>query len=385
MATAVRRFGASAYRISRSKPQVQTVQSRTQPSRPRPFSTTLLRRRPSDTRETRVSSVHFAKQLRGADRDQFDNLSPEERREYQLEHEEFEDAVNSRMGEAELTAEINRAARESAALTAQQPERDTEKSLPGFMAMGEEGEFTEREIGPDDDFMGDDMTSTGHAELEQHRELREYARITAWEMPLLSKLAKPFVPPSKDQPLRFRTTDYMGETHPAAHKVVLEFCAGDLPNLTDEQRAKLIKLVGVRYNPDTDIVKMSCELFDEQAQNKRYLSDLVDTLLTEARDPTDTLADIPFDFRHHRPRPKPRFPPEWRMTPERRQYLDEKREQTLLLEQRKAEAGTLLDGTAVLENAYATLPAYQVQEEVVAPKRPGPGLRRLKGKGVLRR
>lgn len=32
----------------------------------------------------------------------------------------------------------------------------------------------------------DDITSLGHGELEQHREMRHYARLTAWEMPLLA-------------------------------------------------------------------------------------------------------------------------------------------------------------------------------------------------------
>ena len=83
--------------------------------------------------------------------------------------------------------------------------------------------------------------------------------------------------------MRFRYTTYMGEEHPAAKKVVLEFCPKDLPDLTDTQREKLIKLVGVRYNPQTEIVKMSSETFETQAQNKRYLGDLVDTLLREAQ------------------------------------------------------------------------------------------------------
>jgi len=39
----------------------------------------------------------------------------------------------------------------------------------------------------------------------------------------------------------------------------------------------------VRWNPEEDIVKMSCEMFETQAQNKRYLGDLVDKLLEEAR------------------------------------------------------------------------------------------------------
>jgi small subunit ribosomal protein S35 len=99
----------------------------------------------------------------------------------------------------------------------------------------------------------------------------------------ITALAKPFEPPSVDMPLRFRYTTYMGEQHPAEKKVVLEFCTEDMPDLTPVQREKLKKLVGVRYNPETDIVKMSCEMFETQAQNKRYLGDLVDELLREAR------------------------------------------------------------------------------------------------------
>ncbi len=53
----------------------------------------------------------------------------------------------------------------------------------GLLAMGEENEIDE---GPDETFRGDDMPSQGHGDLEQHREMREYARIIAWQMPLLA-------------------------------------------------------------------------------------------------------------------------------------------------------------------------------------------------------
>lgn len=56
---------------------------------------------------------------------------------------------------------------------------------PGLMAMGE---VEEQESGEDEEFEGDDITALGHGELEQHREMREYARIAAWEMPLLSSM-----------------------------------------------------------------------------------------------------------------------------------------------------------------------------------------------------
>ena len=94
----------------------------------------------------------------------------------------------------------------------------------------------------------------------------------------------------------------MGEQHPAEKKVVVEFCVQDMPNLTDLQRDKLIKLVGVRYNPETDIVKMSCEMFETQAQNKRYLGDLVNTLLREAQVSSPILFFFFFFFGRYRQR-----------------------------------------------------------------------------------
>jgi small subunit ribosomal protein S35 len=41
------------------------------------------------------------------------------------------------------------------------------------------------EVG-EDDFEEDDILSMGHGKLEEHREMREYARRAVWELPLLS-------------------------------------------------------------------------------------------------------------------------------------------------------------------------------------------------------
>lgn len=57
----------------------------------------------------------------------------------------------------------------------------------GFFAMGEEREDT----GPDDEFQEDDISSIAHGELDQHREIREYARLAGWEMPLLASTCFP--------------------------------------------------------------------------------------------------------------------------------------------------------------------------------------------------
>lgn len=55
-----------------------------------------------------------------------------------------------------------------------------DKGQLGFWAEGEE------EMGPDEEYYGDDITSLGHAQLETHREVRNYARLAIWDMPLLN-------------------------------------------------------------------------------------------------------------------------------------------------------------------------------------------------------
>ena len=116
----------------------------------------------------------------------------------------------------------------------------------------------------------------------------------------------------------------MGESHPAENKVVVEFSTKDLAkasNLTDGQRTKLIKLAGVRYNPDTDVIRMSSEKFEHAAQNKRYLGDLIQKLVKEAQNAQDIFEDVPLDFRHHKPKKVHLFPEEWKLTGKRVEAL----------------------------------------------------------------
>lgn len=70
-----------------------------------------------------------------------------------------------------------------------EPDDPSERVKLGLMSMGEVDEY---ESGEDELFEGDDMSSIAHGELQQHRELREYARIAAWEMPLLSSMSPIF-------------------------------------------------------------------------------------------------------------------------------------------------------------------------------------------------
>ncbi|KAK4142090.1 mitochondrial ribosomal subunit protein-domain-containing protein [Dichotomopilus funicola] len=227
------------------------------------------------------------------------------------------------------------------------------------------------EVG-EDDFEEDDIMAMGHAKLEEHREFREYARLAVWEMPLLSRLAKPFQPPTEQEILRFRYTTYLGEVHPSDRKVVVEFCPSDVPGLTPAQQLKLKKLAGARFNPEKEIVKMSCERFEHQAQNKRYLGDLVDKLIAAAKDPTDMFEDIPLDTRHHKFKPKIRFPKDWHVTEERKKQLGTIREQALLLDESKRKEGALVDGVRTIQEALNV----RVDGPVLSLKgRPTPSLR----------
>ncbi|KAI9363745.1 mitochondrial ribosomal subunit protein-domain-containing protein [Pilaira anomala] len=158
----------------------------------------------------------------------------------------------------------------------------------------------------------DDQTTIGHNLFENIRQVREYLRKTEFELPKLNAFAKPFEAPSSDQILRFKSHTYVGEGHPVEKKVVLNVKVSDL-KLNETEKHKLLLLSGPRYNVNTEELVMSCERFPHRKQNKKYLLDTLNKLITEAKDTKDTFADIPLDL----PKPKQRleFPKEWIKTP----------------------------------------------------------------------
>lgn len=96
---------------------------------------------------------------------------------------------------------------------------------------------------------------------------------------------------------------------------------------------------------------MSCENFEHPTQNKRYLSDLVDSLIVEAKDTKDTFEDVPFDFRHHKPKIRPRFPQNWVLTKDRKAMLDKARDGQKQKELKRVEEGGVMDGLSIIEGA----------------------------------
>ena len=97
------------------------------------------------------------------------------------------DYMTSPEVESQLAADVSQFAHETAE---ENPhvEPNIPRIKPGLMSMGE---VEEQDSGEDEEFEGDDISSLGHGELEQHREMRDYARIAAWEMPLLSSMLPP--------------------------------------------------------------------------------------------------------------------------------------------------------------------------------------------------
>lgn len=140
----------------------------------------------------------------------------------------------------------------------------------------------------------------------------------------------------------------------------------DLQSLTEQQRNKLIKLLGSRYNPSTSLAKVSCESYDTQAANKRHLGTVVNRLISEAKDATDTFEDVPFDFRHHKEKKRLEFPETWKMTTERKRYLEAKRG----AERDRFQQGSMVDGAKLIEEMIAK---EKVPEPAMVEQRLGGG------------
>ncbi|KAI8099303.1 mitochondrial ribosomal subunit protein-domain-containing protein [Halteromyces radiatus] len=172
-------------------------------------------------------------------------------------------------------------------------------------------------------FAFDDQTTIGHNLFENIRHVRQYLRKTKYELPKLGGFAQPFVPPTADQIVQYKTHTYCGEGHPVERKVVLSVKVTDL-KLTPSQRHKLLLLAGPRYHVDTDELIMSSEKFPQVKQNKKYVTDILNTLLKEAKDDKDTFADIPLNL----PQPKKKlvFPKEWARPPQQQQSQNDQLE-----------------------------------------------------------
>lgn len=114
----------------------------------------------------------------------YDMMSPEDREIFDQNSQAIADDFANPNSRAPMLSEINQAVQEIDR-EIPMPFNDPKPKSLGFWGEDEEDEFALVED-DDDEFKNDDISSIAHAELEQHREIREYARIAAWDMPLLS-------------------------------------------------------------------------------------------------------------------------------------------------------------------------------------------------------
>lgn len=134
--------------------------------------------------------------LDAAARADYDSQPPEEQEVTRETLRILSDRTRVRRLEAEIDEEI---AREVAAIDREAPISFTEKKKlnknnVGFWADDEDDEFGQVPDG-DDEFLGDDMTTPAHGQLDLHRDMREYQRRIAWDMPLLRSLSSPLNTP----------------------------------------------------------------------------------------------------------------------------------------------------------------------------------------------
>jgi small subunit ribosomal protein S35 len=118
------------------------------------------------------------------ERSMYDMLSPEERAAFDAENQRIVANFNDLEKRAAAFAEIQKSVDQ---IDKQEDIRfeDVRSKIKGFWAEDDGDEMAQVEDG-DEEIQDDEITSMAHAEMELHREMREYARIAAWDMPMLS-------------------------------------------------------------------------------------------------------------------------------------------------------------------------------------------------------
>lgn len=90
--------------------------------------------------------------------------------------------------------------------------------------------------------------------------------------------------------INLRTVYELGEPdHPGSRKAVITFSIDDLinhagkPLVSKKAQHKFKLLLGQRWNPDDNSVKISCDDFPTFNMNAKWCSDVLDKLIAEAK------------------------------------------------------------------------------------------------------
>ena len=201
MASSAHRLSFTAFRCIHRKVPKRRSLLLSPPSRC--FRATQIERAPrreKDEGGARVSeppsgserqSFHFKlEELNDEERIAYQSLKPEEQASVREEMAELHQHMTQPSFTSQMNAEVSLAANQMIdAMPHTPPRPKLMLSQQGFLAQGED---EPDDMGEDPPFEGDDMTSMAHGDLEQHREMREYARLAVWEMPLLYSELAPY-------------------------------------------------------------------------------------------------------------------------------------------------------------------------------------------------
>ena len=187
-------------RPPRGRPPIAFRQQNPAMRQSRPFSASSINRLPEDPPVPPEPKDLTPEDIEELPEYSPDNFTPEEKRMYEMmspEERALFDEENRRFvamfnDPKERAADFQEIEQSAAIIEREEPMRfeDVKEKNPGFWAEDEPDELGIVEDG-DEEFNDDEITSMAHAELELHREIREYMRIAAWDMPLLSSMYPP--------------------------------------------------------------------------------------------------------------------------------------------------------------------------------------------------
>lgn len=88
--------------------------------------------------------------------------------------------------------------------------------------------------------------------------------------------------------LRFQTTSYGRFVLPphvssGEHRVIVKVALSAIPFENEAEREIFLDIVGVRYNPKKGYLQLSSEKFASRIENKRYLVDMIERIVLNAR------------------------------------------------------------------------------------------------------
>ncbi|KAI9136630.1 mitochondrial ribosomal subunit protein-domain-containing protein [Paraphysoderma sedebokerense] len=127
--------------------------------------------------------------------------------------------------------------------------------------------------------------------------VKSYLEKVQGEMKQLKAYSAPFTPPSPSSFLCFRTSTHLSDPlHPHNARVTVTFPFSSFSshyNLSQQQQHLAKLLFKNRYCDVEDKVKMSCDRFEFERMNKRWLVDMIQKVAETVKSAKDYYTDIP--------------------------------------------------------------------------------------------